>query len=331
MIKTKTEDGYLIRIPKEFHGYKCIKNIGYGWTSVVELVQEKKTGKKYSAKIVSVTDIKKKNLMKSIEKEIAILDVIDHPHIIKMKEYFEIKNKEDEQFIVMIMEYCEKGELLSLVYNTKMIKAEQKKKIFMGVLDAIKYLHKRGISHGDIKAENILLTQNNFAKLCDFGFCRTTVVAGDDSKYGTLYYASPELYETGKFDPFKADIYAIGMTLYSIYELNFPFKDGSQDEIITQTLKGQLLLNPKMDKQLYDLVLHCLDKNPKKRPTINEVINHEFFDLYHWENSMKNNNFNERKLLAKKVNNIEESSSTSHESTSYENQDVNSYESVLTY
>ncbi|KAK8876288.1 Serine/threonine-protein kinase brsk1 [Tritrichomonas musculus] len=294
MIKEKAEDGYLICIPKVFHGYRCIRKIGFGTTSIVELVEDQNTGKRYSAKIASKPNINKRNLTKLIEKEIAILDVMDHPHVIKMKENLEIKNKYGEHFIVIITEYCENGDLISYLYKFKSTTDLQKKKIFISILKAIKYLHSLGISHGDIKAENIILTKHNNAKLCDFGFCRTIFVAHDESKYGTLYYAAPELYITGDFDPFKADIYAIGMTLYLSFELQFPFRDGDQDYIIDQTIKGNLTFDPKMDKQLNDLVVWCLNVDPKKRPTVDEILNHKFFDIGEKKYPSKNNNYYEK-------------------------------------
>lgn len=325
MIKAKTEDGYLICIPKKFHGYNCIKTIGYGCTSIVELVEDQNTGCLYSAKIISMKYITNKHITKSIEKEIAILDVVDHPSIIKMVECFEIMNIEKEIFIITIMEYCEKGELLSVAFTKKILNFEQKKNIFFQILKAVQYLHKLGISHGDIKAENILLTKNYNAKLCDFGFCRTTFIAKDESKFGTLYYAAPELYLTGDFDPFKSDIYAIGMTMYSIFELDFPLKSGINEFIIKQTLNGQFTFSKKMDKQLLDLIRHCLAFNPKKRPTIDEVLNHEFFDFC---NHMCKKDYSDDKL---KNNNMCSEFSSSSNSQSSKNFDENSYESVSIY
>lgn len=334
MIKAKTESGILISIPKEFHGYKCINTIGYGNTSVVELVVYKKTKQKYSAKIISVSDIKKRGLTRAIDKEMAILDVIDHPHIIKMKEYFEIENNRKELFIVLILEYNEKGDLYSLLFCDKQIKIDQKKKIIFGVLQAIQYLHKHFISHGDIKAENILIKSNYYPKLCDFGFCKTSIVAHDESKFGTLYYAAPELYVTGDFDPFKADIYAIGMTLYLIFELDFPFKEDDKEYIIKKTLNGELNFSQKMDKQLNDLVRRCLSFNPKDRPIIDDILKHDFFSEYNQYYTYKNNNFVQRKFLSDETKTIEENSGYSSSSTirdsSNSDQHENDY-SILTY
>lgn len=330
MFQAKTENGYLISIPKSFHSYTCLKTLGNGSTSIVILVEEDNSGKLYSAKVISSSYIQKHNLSSSIEKEISVLKSIEHPHIIKMKEYFEIQNENKQDFVVIIMEYCEKGDLLTFALERKFQNDIQRKLILKGFLESIAYLHSRGISHGDIKADNILLSKHS-AKLCDFGYCRTSKIAGDESKNGTLYYAAPELFKKGMFDPFKTDIYAIGITIYSIFELNFPFKDGDQNFIVHQIVKGELFWPPNMDGKLKDLVSKCLDVNPQKRPTIEEVMDHEFFDFGLKKKKSGEKMMMNLKLEKSKENNLNSSNSngSSQESCSYEPRLLNSCESDL--
>lgn len=332
MIKSQTENGFLIRVPQTFHGYKVLDIIGCGSTSIVTLVEDLDTGKRYSAKIISCIDIEKQKLTYSIEKEIAILKEVDHPNIIKMKENFNIKNKYNEEFIVLILEYCENGDLLTLATSNKIKNNFQLKTILYSFLQSIKYLHSRFISHGDIKAENILLTSKNVAKLCDFGYCRTTFVAGDDSKNGTLYYAAPELFYTGEFNPLKTDIYAIGITLYSISELQFPFRDGDRNYIVKQIVSGNLSLRPGMDKKLKNLVLKCTALDPENRPTIDEILNDEYFDsCLRKKINSKDNNLGQNSLLIEKQYSYLSSSSSSQEKSKVSQQSFDSNEYHLNY
>ena len=230
MIQSNTQDGYEIKIPSSFRGYKVEELLGCGSTCIVVLVENENTHEKYSAKIISKTDVESRNLLESIKKEIKVLKSLSHPNIIKIEETFEIKNNNEEEFIVIITEYCEYGDLLSFATNEGFKNEKMMKKIILNFLEGIEYLHNKGISHGDIKAENILLGKEMTPKLCDFGYCRTSIIAGDESKNGTLYYAAPELFHKGQFDTLKTDIYAIGITLYSLAELQFPFKDGNQQK-----------------------------------------------------------------------------------------------------
>lgn len=286
MIKAKTLNGYLISIPKYIRNYKCLKVLGCGCTSIVVLTEDQNTKQKWAAKVISIEDVKSRKLLHSIEKEIAILQELDHPNIIKMREFFEI----EKEYIVIIMEYCERGDLLTLTTKKKLKDEKIIKKIIFGFLDAVKYLHSRYISHGDIKADNILITEANIPKICDFGFCRTTYVAGNESKYGTLFYVAPELFEKGEFDPFKTDIYAIGITLYTIFELHYPFKNGDDREIVKQIKNSDLWFEFNKSLKLEKVIKKCTDKEPSNRPTIEEIINCDYLNADENKSMMKNNN-----------------------------------------
>lgn len=280
MIHSKTQDGFPIEIPSSFHDYKIIQIIGCGSTCIVALVENKKTHEQFSAKIISKTDISNRNMLESINNEINVLKTLNHEHIIKLIESFEIKSEEndEEEYIVMITEFCENGDLLSFVVNQKFKDEVLMKKIIKQFLEAVKYLHKKGISHGDIKAENILLGKGMSVKLCDFGYCRTSLIAGDDSKNGTIYYAAPELFRKGQFDTLKTDIYAIGITLYSISELQFPFKDGDQQYIVEQIVKSHLSIRRGLNKQLRRLIENCTAMKPSNRPNIDDLLKDEYLN-----------------------------------------------------
>ena len=82
MLTFKTQDGYPINVQGSFHEYKINKFIGCGSTCVVLLVENEKTHKKYSAKIMAKKDIERRNIVESTKQEIKVLKEINHPHII---------------------------------------------------------------------------------------------------------------------------------------------------------------------------------------------------------------------------------------------------------
>lgn len=216
-------------------------------------------------------------MIKFVLNEVRILQMIKHPNIVKIHEVFDLKDENKDEYYAIIMEYCKNGDLLTYARNNGFKNENEKKKIIKGCLNAIKYLHDNGISHGDIKSENILLDEKFTPKLCDFGFSRTKKTAGEESKNGTLYYAAPELFLKGHFDTFKTDIYAIGIMLYSISELEFPFKNDDPELIVKQIIKGNLSIRKGIDLNLRNLIEKCTNLNPQNRPTIDDIIRDDYF------------------------------------------------------
>ena len=94
-----------------------------------------------------------------------------------------------------------------------------------------------------------------------------------------MFYAAPELFIKGQFDTLKADIYAIGITLYSLSELQFPFKDGDQNRIVRQIINGCLLFRSEIDRIPLKLVEKCTTLNPQHRPLIEYILKDEYYTI----------------------------------------------------
>lgn len=91
------------------------------------------------------------------------------------------------------------------------------------------------------------------------------------------FYAAPELFFRNiKFDTLKSDIYAIGIAIYAIFELSFPYSEENTDTIINEIIFGKLKTRKNMDKGLLSLFNKCTDYNPERRPDIDDVLNDEF-------------------------------------------------------
>lgn len=279
-IRAQTKDGYKVTIPITFKGYTIKKTIGSGSTSIVCLIENDRK-QLYSAKIIPKKYVKENNLFKQIESEISVMKKIDHPNIVKYIDSFEIKNSfNNEVNIVIVMEYCENGDLCNYLLRNGFDNDLQRTKITLGFLEGIKYLHERNISHGDIKLENILLDSNFNAKLADFGFCQTEITVGDNAKNGTLYYAAPEMFFTGNFNPLKSDIWSAGIALYCMAEECFPFKQNNERAIVNQITSEKLTFNNGLNKKLRIILEKCAEKIPDNRPSINEILDDEYFTMF---------------------------------------------------
>ena len=174
----------------------------------------------------------------------------------------------------IIMEYCEGGDLRKILNEYIDIPIEDKVEMIGQILDAISRIHKYGIVHGDLKCQNIFLankyipgkTGDIMIKIGDFGL---TEIGGDLVYGGTPGFAAPEIYKTG--GSLESDIYSIGKVMLEIMT-GFPV-----EYIAKINNKNLSLLKNKLPKLLnvtefYDLVIPCLDENPKKRPSAEELL-----------------------------------------------------------
>ena len=123
MFSTLTDNNYNIQVPTELHGYKIIKEIDRGCSSAVVKVLEIITSQYYAAKIIPKKYMENKNQAEMIFKEIEILKSVRHPNIVKYYDWFEIKNNQEEEFFVIVEEYCPNGNLFDyqiLIFKTMM-------------------------------------------------------------------------------------------------------------------------------------------------------------------------------------------------------------------
>lgn len=131
------------------------------------------------------------------------------------------------------MEYVNNGTLFESIHEGTLTKP-MVKRVFYQVCKAVAYLHEQGIMHRDIKVrnrktqpENILLTKNGLAKLCDFGFAAETD-SPRKTLCGTYEYMSPEM-AMGEPYTQKNDIWSLGILLFELIEGTAPFKGSSRE------------------------------------------------------------------------------------------------------
>jgi NIMA (never in mitosis gene a)-related kinase len=132
----------------------------------------------------------------------------------------------------------------------------------------------RRIVHRDIKTANIFLNKNKEIKIGDFGISKSLdqSVMAATAMIGTPYYLSPEMVE-GKPYSTKADIWALGVILYQLCSLRLPFEANSLPVLALKILKGSFPPVPnQFSKDVKTLILHMLQVDQKKRPSIDAIL-----------------------------------------------------------
>jgi serine/threonine protein kinase len=273
MIEAETTEFVSLSIPRQFGNYTVHKILGQGSTGVVVEATDRLSGKDYAVKVMSYSDLKSRNLLLKVERELGILRRISHEHVLRFHEF---RREGDLMFIVT--ENCVGGDLLSWIVDGRVKEKGTVKRLFYEVALGIQYLHSQGIAHNDIKPENVIIDGSGRAKLGDFGYAKTEAFAGDDEKSGTLMYAAPELFGAGRYHTQKADIWSVGIVLYTLATGTFPFDMSDERRVIRQICQGRLKYRRCLDRKVESLVRRMTKTNANKRPTIESVLEDGFFD-----------------------------------------------------
>ena len=260
--------------------YEPKQPLGEGGYSQVYLVLHRKMKLLRALKMIPVNS---KQSKEKTEEEIELLKQLDHPNIVKLFEYF-IDN--DKYFL--ITEYCRMGDLYSLIKKNKKFSELSAAYIMFQIFRALIYCHNTmHVVHRDIKLENIVVFRKNSAvedlydvKLIDFGISKNLelIEKNNDNKVkGSLYYMAPEVFEN-KINE-KCDIWSCGVVLYCLVVGDYPFKGKNHKEIIKNIRTGRLSFPEdfKASRDFIDLINNCLQKDPNKRLSAKEALNHPFF------------------------------------------------------
>jgi len=147
---------------------------------------------------------------------------------------------------------------------------------------AIKHVHDRKILHRDIKTQNIFLTKLQLVKLGDFGIARdlSNTLAKAMTQIGTPFYLSPEICNEQPYDA-KSDMWALGVVLYELLTLRHPFSGSTMKQLLSNIVQARYPPVPALySKPLVELVGYLLQKNPKNRPSINQLLRMPFIQTH---------------------------------------------------
>ncbi|XP_058123608.1 PAS domain-containing serine/threonine-protein kinase [Anopheles ziemanni] len=204
---------------------------------------------------------------REIPMEIYLLTHVKHPNIVTVFDVFE-----NEKFFQLVMEVHGSGmDLFEFIDRRPAMTETLGCYIFRQIANAVDYLHSLNILHRDIKDENIIIDQHFHVKLIDFGSA-TFMQEGKlfSTFYGTTEYCSPEVLAGNKYAGPELEMWSLGVTLYVLMFFENPFLD------IEETLKSELIIPQEISQELEYVLLALLDKNPKTRITMRQLIGCEW-------------------------------------------------------
>lgn len=259
---------------QKINQYDFIKQIGSGSFSEVWLALHKISGLQVAIKIVKKLTLESEQSRTRFTREVSLMKQIDHPFVTHFFEFFE-----DSDNYYMVLEYVEHGNMLDFINTQGRLSEIQARHYFSQITCVLEYLHKeKFICHRDLKAENILLDKYGNIRITDFGLSNvfSETEPNLSTACGSPAYAAPEMI---KGEPYTnaADIWSVGVLLYSMVAGQLPFDDSDTQRLLEKIVYNDVQIPHFFSLPLIDLIKKILSKDPKSRSTIEDIKSHIWF------------------------------------------------------
>ena len=200
---------------------------------------------------------------------------LDHPNLVKVHDLVV-----DGQQLALVMEWVQGRPMSKMIgEETGPIPWERAWPLFEQLLSGVEHAHEAGVIHRDLKPENVMVTPEGAVKVLDFGIAK----AADSGKtktgtgLGTVDYMAPEQYLDAKRVDHRADIYALGMTLYEMLAGRLPWDESAAEfEVLTRKSQGDVppptAFYPSIPPQVVDAIMACISVEPADRPATIQAL-----------------------------------------------------------
>ncbi|CAM9491041.1 unnamed protein product [Bubo scandiacus] len=252
-------------------GGNC-KCYGIGGEGLVKLGVHCVTCQKVAIKIVNREKLSESVLMK-VEREIAILKLIEHPHVLKLHDVYENK-----KYLYLVLEHVSGGELFDYLVKKGRLTPKEARKFFRQIISALDFCHSHSICHRDLKPENLLLDEKNNIRIADFGMASLQV--GDsllETSCGSPHYACPEVIRGEKYDGRKADVWSCGVILFALLVGALPFDDDNLRQLLEKVKRGVFHMPHFIPPDCQNLLRGMIEVDASKRLTLEHIQKHIWY------------------------------------------------------
>ncbi|KAK9762551.1 Serine/threonine-protein kinase [Basidiobolus ranarum] len=285
-VKTQNPSGKSTKTRRSVGEYQLNKTLGAGSMGKVKLGIHNVTGEKVAIKVIprssresnskrpSEAAAKEENKEIRVVREAAIMSLLDHPNIVKMKEMI-VHN----HHYYLILEYVSGGQMLDYIISHGRLKEKHARNFARQICSALDYCHKNSIVHRDLKIENILIADDGSIKLIDFGLSNLFSTRSHLSTFcGSLYFAAPELLHARAYTGPEVDVWSMGIVLYVLACGKVPFDDQSLPALHAKIKRGHVEYPTWLSSECKHLLSRMLVTSPQDSATMAEVMRHPWMN-----------------------------------------------------
>lgn len=256
---------------RSFGGYELKELVGTGGMASIYKAFDKNLSRWVAIKVVVVSAAggTEKTLLARFKQEAQAIAALRHRNILTIYGY-----GEEDGLAYFVMEYVPGGSLKDRIKPGEPFSWQQALTVIIPVSQALAFAHKHGIIHRDIKPANILMPQDDWPLLADFGLAKiqhssTPNLTVPGQVLGTMAYAAPEqIQESGVIDA-RADIYSLGIVFYELLSSKLPFQGDTAFDFLMARLTDPpiplLKANPEVPPIFVPIVDKALAQDPDDR------------------------------------------------------------------
>lgn len=260
------------KVDQRVGAYNVIKTLGEGSFGKVKLAVHRSTGQQVALKIIARKKLISRDMVGRVEREIEYLQLLRHPHIIKLYSVIKTQNE-----IIMVLEYAG-GELFDYIVSHGKLDEQQARRFFQQMICAVEYCHRHKVVHRDLKPENLLLDDQLNVKIADFGLSNI-MTDGNFLKTscGSPNYAAPEVISGKLYAGPEVDVWSCGVILYVLLVGRLPFDDDHIPSLFAKIQRGVFTVPHWIKSEAADLIRKMLQTNPVQRATIDDIRQDPWF------------------------------------------------------
>lgn len=253
--------------------YQLNEELNVGSFAIVFRGRHRVTGKTVAIKSVNRTKLSPADDA-AIFMEVALMANMDHPHIVKVHDFFE-----EPEWYLIIIEYLAGGDLFDRIGSKQAYNEKDARDLTIALLSSVNYCHRDNIAHLDLKSKNLLLSSDDddtSVKLADFGFAQRVMSPNSlTRRCGTPFFVAPEIIRKESYDQ-RADMWSVGVIIYLLLSGRLPFTGQNAHMLFSEVLRGKLEF-PAVDwdnisTEAKILCKKLLDRDPETRMTAKQAL-----------------------------------------------------------